>query len=98
MGRFRMRCSRSAFIAVAIAAVTAGSALAQTPAYRNIGRTPTGDEIRKWDIAIGPSGKELPPGSGTVPQGIILYVSKRCFVCHGPALEGTVYGPRLAGG
>jgi hypothetical protein len=98
MGRFRMRCSRSAFIAVGLAAVAAVSALAQTPTYRNIGRTPTGDEIRKWDIAIGPSGKELPPGNGTVPQGIVLYLSKGCVVCHGPTLEGTVYGPRLAGG
>ena len=34
---------------------------AQSPTY-GVGRTPTAEEIRKWDISIGPDGKELPPG------------------------------------
>jgi cytochrome c len=98
MGRFKVRCSRSVFAATAIALIAAVSTLAQTPSYSNIGRTPSDDEIRKWDIAVGPSGKELPPGSGDVPQGVVLYLTKHCVVCHGAALEGTQYGPRLAGG
>lgn len=98
MALFRMRCSPDAVIAVGLVIVTAVSVLAQGRTYPDLGRTPTSEEIRKWDIAIGPAGKELPPGSGTVPQGAFLYFSKRCIVCHGSALEGTPYGPRLVGG
>jgi hypothetical protein len=93
-----MRCSPEIAIAALLAMATAASGLAQTRSYPDIGRTPTADEIRKWDIAIGPGGKELPPGRGTVPQGAFLYFAKRCTVCHGSVLEGTQYGPRLAGG
>ena len=42
---------------MALAACVA--ALAQTPTY-NLGRTPTEEEIRAWDIAIGPDGKGTP--------------------------------------
>jgi hypothetical protein len=38
------------------------SALAQAPTYSGVGRTPTAEEIRAWDISIGPTGAELPPG------------------------------------
>lgn len=98
MGPFKVRCSPSVFVAAAGAVITAVSVLAQTPTYPNIGRAPSDDEIRKWDIAVGPSGRELPPGNGDVPQGVLLYLTKHCVVCHGAALEGTQYGPRLAGG
>lgn len=57
------------------------AALAQTTTY-NVGRTPTDDEIRAWDIAVGPSGKELPAGRGTVKEGAKLYADK-CARCHG---------------
>lgn len=93
-----MRCFHEIVIAAALTIVAAVSAFAQTRAYPDIGRTPTADEIRKWDLAVGPSGKELPPGSGNVPQGAFLYLSKGCVVCHGSAMEGTQYGPRLLGG
>lgn len=96
----KLRCSRRLSIAVMAVAVATGGAVVhgQTPTYPGVGRTPTADEIRKWDIAVGPSGKELPPGSGTALQGAVLYFSKRCIACHGQSLEGTQYGPRLAGG
>ena len=71
-------------------------AAAQTRTYAGIGRTPTAAEIRAWDIAVGPSGKELPSGSGTAHAGAAIYTA-RCAVCHGPALEGTKYGPPLIG-
>ena len=98
MAPFKMRCSPEIAIAAGLTMLAAVSVLCQGRAYPDIGRTPTENEIRRWDIAVGPSGKELPPGSGTVIQGMFLYVSKRCTVCHGAALEGTQYGPRLAGG
>src|SRR5690242_7804570 len=37
------------------------TAWAQSPTY-GVGRTPTAEEIRAWDIAISPTGKELPTG------------------------------------
>ena len=44
------------------------SALAQAPTY-GVGRTPSAEEIRAWDISIGPTGAELPPGRGTAKEG-----------------------------
>jgi S-disulfanyl-L-cysteine oxidoreductase SoxD len=54
---------------------------AQSPTY-GVGRTPTPDEIKAWDIAISPTGKELPPGSGTAKEGAQIYAQK-CAACHG---------------
>ena len=48
---------------VAIALLMGATALAQSPTY-GVGRTPTAEEIRAWDISIGPTGEELPPGAG----------------------------------
>lgn len=57
------------------------TSFAQAPTY-GVGRQPTAEEIKAWDIAIGPDGKELPPGRGTVPAGKEVY-TKRCVECHG---------------
>src|SRR4029077_6679021 len=57
-------------------------AWAQSPTY-GVGRAPTAEEIRAWDIAISPTGKELPPGKGTAKEGAALYVQKGCSGCHG---------------
>jgi S-disulfanyl-L-cysteine oxidoreductase SoxD len=58
------------------------SGWAQSPTY-GVGRTPTQEEIRAWDIAISPTGKELPQGHGTAKEGAALFVSKGCNGCHG---------------
>lgn len=60
---------------------------AQSPTY-GLGRTPTAEEIRAWDIAISPAGTELPPGQGTAKEGAQLYVQKGCSGCHGPTGSG----------
>ena len=52
-----------------------GSALAQSPTY-GVGRTPSAEEIRAWDISISPTGKELPPGRGTAKEGALVYLQK----------------------
>ena len=57
------------------------AAPAQSRIY-GLGRTPSAEEIRAWDIAISPEGKELPAGSGTSDQGAKLYAQK-CAACHG---------------
>ena len=69
------------------------SAHAQSPTY-GVGRTPTAEEIRAWDISISPAGEELPPGRGTVDEGSELYLSKACAGCHGTTGTGGL-APRL---
>ena len=61
---------------------------AQSPTY-GVGRTPSAEEIRAWDISIGPTGEELPPGRGTVQEGAQVYKAK-CAGCHGATgIEGN---------
>jgi hypothetical protein len=57
------------------------AAWAQAPTY-GIGKAPTEAEIRAWDIAIGPEGKELPPGKGSANEGAPIFAQK-CAACHG---------------
>jgi cytochrome c len=59
---------------------------AQSPTY-SLGKTPTAEEVRAWDIAISPDGKELPPGTGTAKEGATLY-SQKCAACHGATGSG----------
>ena len=70
------------------------SALAQAPTY-GVGRTPTAEEIRAWDISIGPTGEELPPGRGTAKEGALLFRQKGCVGCHGAAGMGGGPAPAL---
>ena len=61
-----------------------------------LGRTPTEEEIRAWNIDVSPTGEGLPPGQGTVKQGGQVYAAK-CAACHGPTgSEGPK--DRLVGG
>ena len=80
---------------VAVAACVA--AAAQTPDYKNVGRTPTAQEVQAMDIAIGTDGKELPPGSGNAKTGARLF-NEKCVACHGENQEGTPQAPALVGG
>jgi cytochrome c len=69
-------------IVVALAAtMVCISARAQTTTH-NLGRAANEEEIRAWDISIGPEGKELPPGKGTAREGAELY-ARSCAICHG---------------
>lgn len=73
---------------LAFALVMGVTALAQSSSY-GVGRAPTAEEIRAWDISIGPTGEELPPGRGTVREGAQLYRAKGCAGCHGAsAIDG----------
>jgi cytochrome c len=60
---------------------------AQSPTY-HLGRAPTPDEVRAWDIAISPDGHELPPGHGTAKEGKDLFIERGCVQCHGRNGEG----------
>jgi cytochrome c len=66
----------------------------QSPTY-GVGRTPSAEEIRAWDIAISPTGKELPPGHGTAKEGAALYVRKGCGACHGATGSSGGHAPTL---
>ena len=66
----------------------------QSPTYR-LGRTPSAEEIRAWDISISPTGKELPSGRGTAKEGATLYVRKGCAGCHGPNGSSGGHAPTL---
>ena len=53
--------------------------------------------VAAWDIDIGPDGAGLPPGRGTVREGLEIYAEK-CAACHGPTgREGPndLLAPRL---
>src|SRR5438876_11650946 len=81
--------SRKLFLLVIAFVMTLGLCLvawAQSPTY-GLGKTPTAEEMRAWDIAITPDGKELPPGSESAKEGTPLYAQK-CAVCHGPTDSG----------
>jgi hypothetical protein len=69
------------FFLPVIALVVCQAGWAQSPTY-GLGKTPTEDEIRAWDISISPTGKELPPGRGTAKEGAHVYTQK-CSICHG---------------
>src|SRR6266700_4691317 len=69
---------------VTILLLLGGPAFAQSPTY-GVGRTPTAEEIRRFDISIGPTGEELPPGRGTAKEGAQVFEQKGCVACHGAA-------------
>ena len=76
--------SRKLLLVIAVVTTVLGLSLvawAQSPTY-GLGKTPSADEIRTWDIAVGPDGKELPEGSGSAKEGEALYAQK-CSACHG---------------
>jgi cytochrome c len=70
-------------IAVTVAAVLAACAVQQPSAgLPALGVAVSEDQIAGWDISIPPSGAGLPPGSGSVKQGEMVYTAK-CQACHG---------------
>jgi len=79
---------RISFRLLAFALIVFGASLsAQSPTY-HLGRTPTPEEIKAWDIAISPDGHELPAGHGTAKEGRDLFIEKGCSQCHGRMGEG----------
>ena len=69
-------------IPLLLASLVGSHAIAQSPTY-GVGRTPTAEELRRMDISIGPTGEELPPGSGSAIEGAQVYVQRACIGCHG---------------
>ena len=90
---------RKAFVAAALTLLTFAATsipiAAQLRTFR-LGRAPTAEEIRRWDVTIPPDGRGLPPGSGTAASGKAIYV-QRCSACHGASGEDPKYGALVGG-
>jgi len=76
-------------VSAAIVCVAGAAVSAQSPTF-GVGRAPTAEEIRAWDIAIRPDGAELPTGHGTAKEGAPLYTQKGCAGCHGRSGSGSM--------
>lgn len=70
------------------------AAWTQSPTY-GVGKAPSAEELRAWDISISPTGKELPPGRGTAKEGAALYARKGCAGCHGASGYSGGHAPTL---
>jgi cytochrome c len=92
---FTRRLWRLVAVGALFAASDAASAAGQLPTY-GVGRAPTAEEVKAWDLTIPPDGQGLPPGSGTAALGKPLY-AERCASCHGERGEDPKYN-RLVGG
>ncbi|WP_188567788.1 c-type cytochrome [Undibacterium terreum] len=65
--------------------------------YPGIGRSATSKEIAAWDIDVRPDFKGLPPGSGSVAKGMLVWEGK-CAMCHGSFGESNqVFTPIIGG-
>lgn len=90
--------TRKAFVLVPVlllAVVTAVPARAQLPSY-GVGRAPSAEEIKKWDVTIPPDGRGLPAGSGTAAVGKTIF-TERCASCHGEKGQDPKYGALVGG-
>ena len=91
MRRLRLVVTAGALLVAAAASPVA----AQLPTY-GVGRPPSAEEIKAWDLTIPADGQGLPPGSGTAALGKSIYV-ERCASCHGEKGQDPKYNI-LAGG
>lgn len=91
-----MSSCRKATAALALLVAVGTQAAAQT-AYPGIGREATPKEVAAWDIDVRPDFKGLPPGSGSVAQGMEIWESK-CASCHGVFGESNQTFSPLVGG
>ena len=89
--------SRLAKVVFFLSAMMAAMPASAKDGQYGIGTPATASEIAGWDIDIRPDGKGLPPGSGSVEDGEMMYEEK-CASCHGSFGEGVGRYPVLSGG
>ena len=80
---------------IALTALAGSEARAQMPTY-GVGRAPTAEEIKAWDLTIPPDGQGLPPGRGTAVLGRTVF-AERCAACHGDKGDDPKYRVLVAG-
>lgn len=64
----------------------------QAPAITGVGTAPTQEDLGNLAWVSGPSGKALPPGSGTAKLGANIFLAK-CSMCHGAEGQGIHWQP-----
>jgi S-disulfanyl-L-cysteine oxidoreductase SoxD len=74
-------------VAMSVALCLGGAATARAADLPGLGKPISEAELALWDMSVGPDGKGLPPGSGTVAQGAAIYAQK-CEACHGKGGQG----------
>jgi cytochrome c len=92
MAAFTMSIHRLRLVATLgtlLAAAGASPVAAQMPTY-GVGRAPTAEEVKAWDLTIPPDGRGLPPGNGTAALGKRIF-AERCASCHGDKGEDPKY-------
>jgi S-disulfanyl-L-cysteine oxidoreductase SoxD len=89
------RLWRAARIVALLTIAGVWPAAAQLQTY-GVGRPPTAEEVKAWELTIRPDGQGLPPGRGTAALGQAIY-AERCAACHGETGEDPKYS-RLVGG
>ena len=85
------RSKRGLLAGLIIVFTVAPAAWAQLPTY-GVGRAPSSEEIKAWDLTIPADGRGLPAGSGTSKLGEAVYL-RRCAACHGKEGEPPKYNP-----
>ena len=88
---------RKLLAGVVLICITTSSLAEGDAGYYGYGKSATATEIAGWDIDIRADGQGLPPGSGSVEDGEVIYEAK-CAECHGSFGEGVGQFPVLAGG
>src|SRR5262245_62138549 len=83
------------FKLLALGVLACGLLPAQPQKY-GVGRAPSPEELKAWDISIPPDGTGLPEGNGTPTQGKEVYAS-RCARCHGGQAQGGDEAPLVGG-
>ncbi len=84
-----------ALVLASLLCVSSASVCAAS-SWHGLGRAVTSEELASWDIDVRPDGTGLPPGSGTVTDGQVVY-DEKCASCHGTFGESNDY-IALAGG
>lgn len=87
-GRTHVAVGLLAAIAVGCTPESAPESDAQTPSGHaperfGFGEAASAERIARWDIDVKPDGEGLPPGSGSVAEGRMVYEAA-CLQCHGP--------------
>jgi cytochrome c len=90
------RLRLTAGIGALIVMLSIWPAAAQLPTY-DVGRAPTAEEVKAWDLTIPFDGEALPTGSGTATLGKPIYV-EHCASCHGGEKGEDAKYDRLVGG
>jgi cytochrome c len=82
-------------VLLVVTSLAGSEALAQMPTY-GVGRAPTTEEVKAWDLTIPPDGQGLPPGRGTAVLGKPVY-AERCAACHGDNGDDPKYRALVGG-